>query len=226
MRRAIARGERRSAPGRGLRRGAARRGDGARHALLARLGQRPETPGGRPRCLDARHGAAAHLPRAGVVGRPGSRAGAAAAAQRFALRARQSAAVGGHAAAAQLEIRSAGATAFAASGRAIDFGRAVGEAAAAAFPDRIAGIHPRRTHRAESGNIGEGRGKARTGCHHPAGVPTVVGGGRGSRGGPRQRIGKQCDPEATARPGGPANEGLVRIRRGPLLRGSAGRFAE
>jgi hypothetical protein len=111
---------RRPAAGRGLRRGAARRGDGARHALPARRRQRSEAAGRRSRCADARHGAAADLPRARAVRRPRSGAGAAAAAQRSALGARQPLLSEGHAAAAQSEVRSAGAAAAAAPGRAAD----------------------------------------------------------------------------------------------------------
>ena len=83
-------------------------------AICSTAGERPEAPGRRARCADARHGAAAHLPRAGAVRRPRSRAGAAAAAQRSALGARQPVAVGRHAAAAQSEVRPAGAAAGAA----------------------------------------------------------------------------------------------------------------
>ena len=43
-----------------------------------------------------------------------------------------------------------------AAGRSVDHGGAMGPTPAAAIPDRPPGIHPRRTHRAESGNSGEG----------------------------------------------------------------------
>ena len=43
------------------------------------------------------------------------------------------------------------------SGEQVDFGGAMGATFAAAISDRLAGIHPRRTHRAESGDSGEGR---------------------------------------------------------------------
>ena len=74
MRRTAASGPRRAASGRGLRRGAARRGDGARHPVLAERRQRPEASGRRARRADARDGAAADLSRARAVGRPRPRA--------------------------------------------------------------------------------------------------------------------------------------------------------
>ena len=209
MRRSAALGPRRAAPGRGVRRRAARRGNGTRHALFAEFRQRPETTDRRPRCPDARDGAAAHVSRTRFVRRPGSGAGAAAAAQRLALGARQPLAVRGHAAVAEPEIRSERRAAVPDAGRTIDFGGAMGAAPPAAFPNRLARLHPRRTHRAESGNSGESHRKAGAGCNHAAGVPAVVGRGRHLGSGARQRIGRQRDVEALARSGRPADQGAI-----------------
>ncbi len=134
--------------------------------------------------------------------------------------------VRGHAAAAESEIRSAGTAAIAAAGRAGDHGGAVGQTPAAAIPNRTIGVHPRRAHGAESGDSVEGGREARAGRDHPAGIPAVVGRRRHSGGAARQWLGGQCDAQAPARPGGPADQGALRTRRRALLRGPAGRSLE
>src|SRR2546427_12864441 len=78
----------RAAAARDLRRGAPRRGDGARRPVPAGDARRAQEPGGKSRCADARHGAAAELSRARARRGPRSGAGAAAAAERPARRAR------------------------------------------------------------------------------------------------------------------------------------------
>ena len=212
MRRSAACGPWRAAPGRSVRRGVARRGNGTRHALPTQFRQRSETAGRRPRCADAGDGAAADVSRTRLVRRPGPGAGAAAAAQRLALGARQPLAVRGHVAAAQPEIRSERGAAITYPGRTIDFGGAMGAAPPAAIPNRLAGLHPRRTHRAESGNSGESYRKARAGRYDATGVPVVVGRRRHPGSGTRQRIGGQRDLEAFARSSGSANQGALRTR--------------
>ena len=55
--------------------------------------------------------------------------------------------------------------------------RALGAAAAAALSGGLLGLDSRRAHRPEPGDPGARGGEARAGRHHPAGVPTLVGGG-------------------------------------------------
>jgi chemosensory pili system protein ChpA (sensor histidine kinase/response regulator) len=120
-------------------------------------------------------------------------AGAAAAAQRFALGARQSLAVRGTLLLLNLKSDQ---PAQPQSQRQGEQSISVAQWARRLRPRfqiGLAGIHPRRTHRAESGNSGEGRRKARTGRHHAARVPVVVGHRRDPRGGARQRLGGQRD---------------------------------
>ena len=132
---------RRAAPGRGVRRGAARRGNGTRHALSARRldRQRPEAPGRRPRCADARDGAAAHLSGARALRRHAisrwcccrcSTTCARCAAARCSPRARCCCSTSSPTSPPQPQSLDR---------RAIDFGGAMGAAPAAAVPSRPAG---------------------------------------------------------------------------------------
>ena len=213
----------RDAPGAGcaaragdLRRRAAGRGDGAGIALPDRAGPGAQEPGRGARCADARHGAAARLPRAraGRRSRPG--AGAAAAAQRSARRARQRAAVGRHAAAAESQVRPAGAARRAGARRAAADRLAVGAPAARALPDRPDRLDPRRAPGAEPRDHVGGVRAARAGRHAAAGIPALVGGGRPDRGDARERRRKQHLAQAAARAGRSRDEAPVRMGRGAL----------